>query len=206
MAQAKPFAVKGFNVSSPKGDALWCKVTEPDTMYNAKGSYSVSLVCNPKDPTVKEYVSKLEELRDTAVAETKETVGAAKAQAIKPRPVYTEEIDQDGNLTGKIVFKFKMNNVADREAPGNKIIVVDAKRQVIKDVPLVGNGSTIRCVAFANPYYMATTKEVGVSLLWTKMQLIDLVEFGGGSDDFDDEDGFEVDSGSSSNDNDELDF
>lgn len=187
-ANNKPFSVKGINVTSPKGAALWCKVQEPDYTFNAKGIYATSLVCNPDDPQVKAFIEKLEDLRDTALAETQETLGA-KAKGVKARPVYKEDIDQDGNDTGNIVFSFKMSNVEDKEPGKDKIIVVDAQRTPIKDIPLVGNGSEIRCVAYANPYYMATTKEVGISLLWSKMQIIDLVEYGGG-DDFDDEDGY----------------
>ena len=40
MAYTKPFAVKGTNITSPKGKALWCKFKEPDTKFNAKGEYS----------------------------------------------------------------------------------------------------------------------------------------------------------------------
>ena len=187
----KPFAVKGFNVTSPKGTAMWCKITEPDRMYNDKGVLSTSLVCDPDDPTVKAFVAKLEELRDIALAETKETLGA-KAAMYKPRPVFTPEYSQDGAETGAIVFKFTLKDVDDRLAEGKqgKIVVVDTKKQVVNPVPLFGNGSVIRCVAFANPYTMPNTKEVGVTLIWTKMQIIDLVSFGGVSDEFDEEDGF----------------
>ena len=188
----KPFAVKGMNITSPKGKALWCKAKDPDYMYNEKGVYSTSLVCDPNDEAVQKFISQLEELRDVAYAETKETLGA-KGNAYKAREVYSDDIDAEGNPTGNIVFKFKMNNVADRTAQGNtdKIFVVDAKRNEIKDVPLVGNGSVIRCVAYANPYTAPNTKEVGISLIWTKMQIVDLVEYAGGSaTEFEEEDGF----------------
>ena len=186
--QNKPFAVKGINVTSPKGEAKWCKVTEPDYHFNAKGILSTDLVCDPNDPAVKQFISTLEELRDTALEETKATLGA-KAKGVTGADLYKDEYDQDDNETGNIVFKFKLSNVDDKEPPKNQIMVVDAKRQRIHDVPLVGNGSIIRCVAYANPYYMATTKSVGVSLMWTKMQIIELNEYSGG-DEFDDEDGF----------------
>lgn len=174
MAQ-KPFSTKGTNITSPKGKALWCKVVEPDRMFNDKGSYSTSLVCDPNNEAVKLFIKKLEEVRDAALEETVETLGD-KGKVVKARDVYTE--DDDGN----VVFKFKMNNIDDREPGDNKIIVVGADRQKINNVPLVGNDSIIRCVAYANPYYMATTKEVGISLFWTKLQILDLVEFGGGDD------------------------
>ena len=189
----KPFAVRGFNVTSPKGKTLWCKVKEPDFAYNEKGQYSTSLVCDPADEAVKEFISKLEELRDIALAETKESLGV-KGEKYVGREVFTEEEDQDGNATGNIIFKFKMNNVADRTASGNtdKIFVVDAKRNELKEPPIVGNGSEVRCVGYANPYSAPNSKEVGISMIWTKMQIIKLVEFskGGTASEFDEEDGY----------------
>jgi len=190
VANNKPFAVKGIRVTSPKGEALWCKVTEPDYKFNAKGILSTSLICDPNDPAVKVFIEKLEELQAQAYNETRETLGGAKAKAVKVRPIYSDHFDQDDNETGNIVFKFAMKNVDDKEPPYNKIKVVDAKTKPIKNVPLVGNGSIIRCVAYANPYYMATTKEVGISLLWESMQIVDLQEFSGGGSDFDEEDGY----------------
>ena len=206
---SKPFAVKGYNVTSPKGEAVWCKVTEPDTKYNTKGVYSVNLVCEPNDPTVKAFINKLEALRDQALAETKETLGA-KGNQYKARPVYSDDMDANYQPTGKIVFKFVMKDVSDRTERGqqDKIIVVDAKKQQIKNIPLVGNGSEIRCVAFANPYSNPKDKEIGISLIWTKMQLISLVEFGSDGDDFDEEDGFSSEDApfDTEEEKDELDF
>lgn len=191
----KPFAVKGFNITSPKGKALWCKYKEADTKYNAKGEYSTSLVCNPEDPAVQKYIERLEELRDIAYNETCETLGAAKAKGVTKAEVYSDEIDQNGNETGNIVFKVKLKDLTDRQQRGDstEIVTVDAKKNRLKmaDAPLVGNGSEIRVVSYANPYYMASTKVVGISHIWSKMQIIDLVEFAGGDDDFDEEDGFE---------------
>lgn len=190
---AKPFSVKGIRIVSPRGEALWCKVKEPDYQYNAKGVLSTTVVCDPNDETVQAFIEKLEELRDVAYDETVETLGV-KAKGIVRKDVYTEHLDKDGEDTGLIEFKFALKDADDRD---KWIRVVDSKRNEIKDIPLVGNGSIIRCSAFANPYYMASSKTVGISLIWEQMQLINLVEYGGG-DAFDDEDGYV--------DNDEDDF
>lgn len=191
---SKPFAVKGINVTSPKGTAKWCKVTEPDYTYDDGGELSTQLVCDPEDPSVQAFIEKLEELRDIALAETKENLGA-KGKNYKGIDVFTEEMDEDEEPTGNIIFKFKMKNVDGRAEKrwDHSITVVDAARQRIKDgdVPLVGNGSVIRCVGYANPYSNPKDKIVGISIIWSKMQLIDLVEYsGGGGDDFDDEEGY----------------
>lgn len=208
----KPFAVKGFNVTSPKGKALWCKFKEPDTKYNAKGEYSTDLIVDPNNPAVQAYITKLEELQDIAYNETCETLGAGKAKGVTKAPLYKEEYDQDGNETGNIIFKYKLKDLTDREARGDstEILVVDAKKNKLgKDAPLVGNGSEIRIVSYANPYFMASTKSVGISHIWSKMQIIELKEYSGGDgDDFDEEDGFEDTSVDNSNDfaDDEDDF
>jgi len=195
MAINKPFAVKGANVTSPKGKALWCKFKEPDTKFNAKGELSTDLVCDPNDPAVKAYVEKLENLVDIAYNETCETLGPARAREVRKSSVYKEEFDANGNPTGNIIFKYKLKDITDRRERGDatEILVVDAKRNRLgAEAPLVGNGSTIRVVGYANPYYMASTKIVGLSHIWSKMQIIELVAFSGGagSDDFEDEDGF----------------
>ena len=187
----RPFTVKGINVTSPKGKALWCKIHEPDRTFNAKGELSTSLVCNPKGEGVQEFIKTLEGLRDQAFAETKESLGEVKAKAVNQRAVYSEDTDKDGNPTGNILFKFKLNNIDDRKAEGRQyeIPVVDAAKKVVENVPIIGNGSVIRVAGFANPYFMANTKEVGVSIIFNRLQLIDLVSYGGG-DEFGVEDGY----------------
>lgn len=194
MAQVKkPFAVKGFNVTSPIGEALWCKPTELDTEYNAKGCYQTQLVLDPNEATTKAFIAKLDEVIDIAYNEAMETLGV-KGKGITKAPVFKDHIvkvgEDDYEETGNIVVRFKMNNVADRQPGQNYIQVKDAKKQdITSNCPDIGNGSKIRCVAFANPYYMASNKTIGISLIWTKMQLLDLVEYEGGDSDFDDYEG-----------------
>lgn len=187
MAITKPFTIKGKKVTSPKGQALWAKLDKPDREYNEKGQYSVDLVADPGCTKVKAFVETLEALRDTAMVQANE--GKPKNKLYTPREVFKEEFDREGNETGNIVFKFKMNNVDDRREGQNKVVLVGPKASE-GAIPMVniGNGSEIRCVAFANPYSMASDKTIGVSLILEKVQLIELVSFGG-NDDLDDEDG-----------------
>jgi len=187
MAISKPFTIKGKKTTSPKGSALWAKLVKPDRKYNDKGQYSVDLVLDPGEPKVAEYISTLEELRDTAMEQANK--GKPKNKLYKPRPVFKEEYDKDGEETGNIVFKYKMNNVDDRREGQNKVTIVGPKASEGAIAPIdMGNGSTIRCVAFANPYSMASDKTIGVSLILEKVQLLELVAMGG-DDDLEDEDG-----------------
>lgn len=190
----KPFAVQGMNVVSPKGKALWCKVTEPDRKFNAAGVLSTQLVLDPTQPDVKAFVDRLESLQSKAFEEAKETLGA-KGASVKLRPLFVDHVDQNGNPTGDIVFKFTLKDVDTRAASGkaSTIQVVGADKRPVTPVPLVGNDSIVRIAAFVFPYYMAMSKEIGLTLMWTKMQIIELNEYGGGSgDDFEEEEGFAV--------------
>ena len=189
----KPFAVGGMNIVSPKGEALWCKHAEADRKFDADGTLSTSVLFDPADPAFVAFKEKVEALQQKAFDETCETLGAAKASQVKMRPLFTEDYDKDGNPTGKVALKVAMKGVDRRRSEGKQysITVVDAAKNILDPAPLVGNGSVIRVAAFAFPYYMGTTKEVGISFLWSKMQIIDLVEFAAkGGDDFDEEDGF----------------
>ena len=181
----KPFAVKGIRVVSPLGTSLWCKAKDPDYQYNAKGILATTLVCDPELPQVQAFIEKLEALRDEAFLETKETLGA-KGKGLKVKDVYTEHLTADGEETGLIEFKFQLKDVDDKDT---LIKVVDSKKQVIRNIPLIGNGSVIRCIAYANPYYMASTKDVGISMIWEQMQLLKLEKWNSGAnfDDIDDE-------------------
>lgn len=203
----KPFAVQGMNVVSPKGKALWCKVTEPDRKFDPEGTLSTTLILDPNEPDVQAFIERLEALQDQAFEETKETLGA-KASQVRKRPFYVDHTDQDGNQTGNIVFKFALKNVDARKSQGrtSEIVVVDSHKQPVKPVPLVGNDSVVRVAAFVYPYYMAVSKEIGLSFMWTKMQIIELNEYAGKSDDFEDEDGFAATPVASTPVNDEEDF
>lgn len=192
---SKPFTTKGLKVVSPKGSALWCKVTEPERKFNAKGTYATEIVVDPNDPTVIAFIDKLEALRDEAFTETKDTLKPAQAAKLSKKEVYTEEVDDKGNTTGNIKFKFKLENIDDRKVGMNKIQVYDSgagktRPEIIRSVPLIGNGSIIRCGAYANPYYMANGNVIGISLVWQTMQVISLVEYGGNSDFESEEEGY----------------
>ena len=188
MANNNPFAVSGMNVVTPKGKAMWCKYAEPDRKFVPEGKLETQLVLDPNDPATQAFIDRLEKLQETAFSETLETLGA-KGKDVTKRPLYTE--DDNGNY----VFKFALKNVDGRRAAGkqHEIQVVDANKQPVTTKPLVGNGSTIRVASFVYPYYMAMNKQIGLSMMWSKMQIIDLVEYSagaGGGSDFDEEDGF----------------
>ena len=176
------FSTKGISVISPKAELEWCKYLEPDTKYNADGALSVNLLFDPEDEKAKEFIGKLENLRDTAFAELQENLGG-KGKQWSTNDITQPHYDREGNETGKVVVKAKLKDVAKRKAQGKpySIKAVGPNKEVLKT--LVGNGSVGVVGCFAYPYEMASTKKVGVTLQWQKLRVYDLVEVVGSDDD-----------------------
>jgi len=176
--------------SMMKGNALWCKVFEPDTKFDTNGIYSVTvLIPEAEAAEVCEY---LDTLVDDKFAEEIKAKPKLK-NGLSTKTPYEPEYDQNGDATGNIEFKLKLKaKVVTRtgDTYEQKPIVVDAKRKPLDKDTAIGNGSVIKVAYEPIPYMMASTKTVGVSLRMKGVQVIDLVEYGGGSSMFDDEDGF----------------
>jgi len=173
-----------------KGKALWCKVFEPDTKFDSNGIYSVNVIIPEAEAAeVCEYLDGLVAQRYAEEIKAKPKLKAT----LSTKSPYEPEYDQNGDPTGNIEFKLKLKALVQTrtgDTYSQKPIVVDAKRKPLdKDTP-VGNGSIIKVAYMPIPYMMASTKQVGVSLRMKGVQVIDLVEFGGGASMFDEEDGF----------------
>jgi|11_taG_2_1085331.scaffolds.fasta_scaffold01079_9 hypothetical protein len=173
-----------------KGKALWCKVFEPDTKFDTNGIYSVNvLIPEAEAVEVCEYLDGLVDARREEEIKAKPKL----KNGLSTKTPYEPEYDQNGDPTGNIEFKLKLKaKVITRtgDTYEQKPIVVDAKRTPIDKDTAIGNGSVIKVAYEPIPYMMASTKQVGVSLRMKGVQVIDLVEYGGGSSMFDDEDGF----------------
>lgn len=212
----RPFEVSGRNIVAPKGISEWCKIVEPDYMFDDQGEYSVSVIVDPEDPVVIKYIETLEALRDEAEVQVRENLGS-EVDDMEIEDVVSEELDKDYNPTGMLKLKFKLPKVDTREEGKDFINVIDEYKKPIaqEDLPLVGNGSIVRCRRFTYPYFVAgstkvvkgkkvvTPPRLGVAGLWNMMQLIKLEEYSegsGGTSGFDDEseseeDGFENETG-----------
>ena len=175
-----------------KGKSLWSKVFEPDTKFIEDGEYSTQVIVSEADAA--QVCEQLDALIDEEFNKIVKDKPALKATLSK-RPVTEPDIDQDGNATGNVVFKSKLKAKI-RSKTGavynQKPNVVDAKRNPMTGIQLVGNGSIVKIAVEPITYYMPSSKQVGVSLRLKAMQVIDLVEHGVPSADslFDDEEGF----------------
>ena len=180
---------KSPRIVTPKGIAVYPWLNKPDTKFSPDGDYKVTLKVAAEDAA-----SLMQEL-DGILQEYKAEASKQdpKIARMTISPPYEEEVDDQGNLTGNYLFKFKQKavlNMKDGRTVDVKIAMLDASRTPT-DV-LVGGGSEIKIAATVYPYAMNTTKTVGLSLRPYAVQILKLVKVGGGAaaDVFEDEDGF----------------
>jgi hypothetical protein len=176
---------------SVAGKAMWVKVFEPDTKFNPDGVYSVDLL-KPQLEAAKlsDYLEGL--VNDRLEEEVKSN---PKLQGkLSTHLPFEEDTDQEGNDTGDIKFKFKLDAVGKRRdgtTYTQSPIVVDAKLTPLDGSVLIGNGSGINVSFEPRTYYIPATKMVGVKLHLRGVQVLDLVEYGNGAASmFDEEDGY----------------
>ena len=182
-------ANKKQQIVTPKATAVYPWLNTPDTKFSVDGEYKVTLKIGSEDaqPLINKIGEVIEEYRDE---QTKKDPKIARYSDMLP---YDEEVDDQGNLTGNMLFKFKQKakiHTKDGRTIDMKVALFDAQRTPT-DV-IVGGGSEIKVAATLWPYVLPTTKSVGVSLRPSAVQILTLVSAGGSkmADLFDSEDGF----------------
>lgn len=173
--------------------------------------------------TSKEYQIKVAIDADEAeqfLADMNELVDAEYKRVLKEKPKLKKvlkktdigevEYDDDGEETGRILFKFKQkavieftNKQGEKDTFEKKVALFDSRGKLIKKPVRIGTGSIVIVSFEPNPYFTEKDKEVGMSFnRLAGVQLIKLVEYeGGGSasaDDMgfgavDDDDAFDAD-------------
>jgi hypothetical protein len=173
---------------TPVGTAVYPWITKADTKFNPQGDFRTGLrmpleVAQP-------LIDKLEAIRQEALLESKKAKKKPPKEGNLPwSPVY----DDDGNETGEIEFKFKTKasgTTKDGKAFTKSIKVFDAKKNEVEGLSIYG-GSQIKVAFQAVPYDVAAVG-VGLTLRFSAVQVLKLVEGGGGSDAsvFGEEDGY----------------
>ena len=154
-----------------KGEAKWAKILAPDQY----GNYAVDVYPSAEDLEHIKAIST--EMAETAKALVEEA--GKKVNGIA-------DVCKEYEGTEYIQFKRKAEKAnGDTVAPPK---IYDAGGTHVADWDkLVGNGSTVKIKYRVAPYYMASTKMVGLSYNFYAVQVIDLKEFSGGDSGFGDE-------------------
>lgn len=175
---------------TPRGTFQYPHLVTPDTKFDSDGVFRCTTAVGVKEAAA--FVAHLEAIRDTFYdeLEPKQRKVARKADVVEI------ELDDTGEETGRVLIKAKQ-----------KAKITTKKGQVIdKKVPLfdsvnkrispksVWSGTEGRLAGVLIPYFMASTKEVGVSLRLNGVQILKLVEGSGDSGEsygFEEEEGYE---------------
>lgn len=168
---------------SPKGTAVYPRIKTADTKFDELGIYKADIAVDAADAA--DLMNRLQEVHK---AHTGKPANAS------DNPMWARETDSEGVETGRIVFKFRVKNRVTKAGKfwDRQPVVFDAKGHRIMDIPNIGGGSVLK-VNFEVYEWISGTKK-GVSLQPQKVQLIDLVEFGGSdSNPFEEEEGFTID-------------
>ena len=191
-------------LTTPKGPFKYCYVNAPDIKgaerFGGDPEFKVTQVIDEDDPKWPALKAKLDKLLDDAVEAGKEAMADAnpKAKAAwKKKGItepevnapYTEELDEEGEPTGRIELRFKTKaEFKDRktgEMRKRTIPMRDGKGQIIpaKKRPLV-YGGTIGRVAFAtSAVFIPKDAAVFLGMYLNEIQISKLSE-GGGADPF----------------------
>ena len=164
------------SIVTPIGVAVYPHRIEPDTKFSASGDYKVSLAL--EGPESEDLITTISE----ALEEAKSMAPGWKQEA--PMPFIAETTD-DGDLTGRVLFKFKMKaliNRADGTTVSLKPKLFDSAGTLCKPSSLWG-GSRLRVSADVVPYHVAAIG-AGVSLRLKAAQIIELQDGGRGAESF----------------------
>lgn len=163
-ANKKKSNTASLKLASPAGKAMYPFLFKPCSLFN-KVEHKVTLVLDLKDEGVKKYLTEIKKFHD---------------ENSSGRLPYT--VDKEA---GTATIKFRTLVGEGRSAPK----VVDARRSLITEDPSIGNNSVIKVSGTFRPYEGFGG---GTTAYLNSVQLLDLVPYAPGADDFEDEEGYVI--------------
>ena len=160
--------------------AKWAWVSKADTKFNSEGEFKVTLVLDKDsaEPLIETIEKELKEFYSGLKAQGKKRI----KEASKP---YGEEVDDEGDPTGNVEFKFKSKA---KFVP--RIPIFDSVGKPMTGVEL-WSGSRIKVNTTLAPYSAGIGE--GMAMRLNAVQVIDLVQGSNGSAEgygFGEEDGY----------------
>lgn len=198
MADAKK--PKSPTGTTPVGVAVYPRLNQPDTKFNAAGTYSVKLVLSAEDaaPLMEAIEKVADEAYENAKASLEAKLEEAKA-AEKPKVKkkleklekgdlpFAPEYDDEGNETGNFVFSFKTNasyvDKKTKKTVQREVTMFDAKGKKLegKKRPSIWGGSKLSVAYMLSDFYNAATDNAGCSPRLNAVQIVELVSGSGGN-------------------------
>jgi hypothetical protein len=149
---------------SPITKCMWAHLQKPNISNTGeyKDSYQITLVLDPKDSKHKDLL--------TTIANLHKSSGSKVELGMAKHPIKIHK-DEAGNAAGKYEVRFKTEY--------GPVPTFDAKGQpIIRDKNFVANDSEVR-ISFSHSFYKQGGG--GVSLFLNSVQVINLIEWQGGT-------------------------
>lgn len=195
-------------MKSPRGVFRFTHLNKPDTKFDADGVYTVKVAFDKDDPRVQKFIEKIDELHAEAGEEMQKAWDEMKPAAKKKlatkkiteptlMPCYEDELDDDGDPTGKVLMNFKTKAQFISKKTGKTIQKVipffDAKGQMIPDKkrPLVYGGTVGQVDFNTRSAFIPAQGEGYLSFYLNNVRILQLVTNGGGDWDEDEDYGFD---------------
>lgn len=164
------------SVVTPAGTAVYPHLNEPDVKFNPMGEYKVSLAID--EATAAPLINKIEEVMEEARKMIPKGKRAKEADA-----PYFDELDDQGEPTGRVVFKLKMKakiTTKDGRTIEMSPKFFDSQGTYLETVDDIWGGSVLKLSTDLIPFYVAAVG-AGVSMRLKAVQIIELRSGGGGS-------------------------
>jgi hypothetical protein len=147
----------------------WAKVFEPeDSMEAGKPrAWSIDGILDMNDPAALQFVTFLET--------EFQTLNGAGSKVDKNGWPFKDELDANGQGTGRVIFRFKRNETTQKGKTLPPPVIVDAKRQRWPDDQLIGNGTKGK-IAF-DPYGWDSPTVRGAKGLSLWLNMVQVIDF-----------------------------
>lgn len=181
---------------SPRGViAPYAYIQRPDTKFNDRGIYKMTLTCDINDPAVVKLMDDILKAHQDNYAQILDEFAANPPKAKpgkKPLKPYEGDMPFVDNEDGTVSFNFKsyasFKDKKTSEMVERKIVVVDGRGKRLPVVPAIAGGSEGKAKFSLVPYGFTAVAGASVKLQLDSLMLLKLVEFGaGGEGDWGDE-------------------
>ena len=172
-------------VTTPCGVFIYPHLTEADTKFvKPDGEYHTKFALEADDKATKEFAAELTRYMEEYIDLNTEELKPAQLKKALRADLFEEEMDDEGEETGRLIFKFKLKAKVETKTKSwdQRPRLFDSAAEAIKGKVNIWTGSEGKVNVEVFPYYMATTKSFGLSLRCVGVQILKLVEGSGGPD------------------------
>ena len=163
-------------VTTPKGKAVWPRIDTPDTKFDEDGVYSCKL--HVSESEFKAFEALIQPKLDAAYKEECSRQGKDKIRMAASSPLRIND-EGDHEIYAKQKAKVHTKSKGTLEF---SITAVDSQGKKI-DMPKIGSGSSLKMAVEVNTWFVPS-QGFGYTLRLRAVQVLELIEYGGGDSSF----------------------